>query len=453
MKAKAFGFSQSDPGLALVLTTHHSGFVRETALDQISSFEGPFSLDLVLRRLNDWVPEVRTAAVRTIERCIFQSYEPAQDFACVVSGCLEMLLRFEEMGRSGAVESAIVGRLLLETGSLEKLKNIVLYSPLDRSIVLLKLALRRGMLSEMLSDLVCKGKHHAVRRTALKTILDEGFVWKTDKRLQRTIHDLDCDKDDLAEIGLSDHSADVQRVALQYVVSNPESRLHRESVFRPFVSSNNIGLADRAGFGMKRVLGPDKFHHCLVDQLQQSGTPPFWAARLIAKYGDTQDKALIRKVYERLSKRPDLSWLALLAAIEDQAAIEDLLEISLNHGDLRFARRAGAVLRGKVFQPDFEAVAAVIARGNAEFTRRGLARILEKCSTVNIVRAIALLSLHEPGTDLEGLWQLANQKRQLRAFFPKQHEVEQLERDIAIATPQIRTLAKLVLGPMDHNAD
>lgn len=438
--------ARTDPGMALALSTHSSGYERECALDKISSIEGSFSLALILRRLNDWVPEVRAAAVRTIERCVFHSPDTARNFACIVSGCLELLLRFKEMGRSEAVEMAIVDRLLLETGGLEELRRIVLRSPLDRAGVLMKLGLKRGLLSEILTDLVSEARHPAVRRMALKTIFDNGFAWMAKGRLQRTIYELDCDKDDLAEIGLSDHSADIQRVALQFVVSNPHSRLHRERVFRPFVSSNHISLADRAAFGMKCVVGPDKFLHCLVERLRQDATPPFWAARLVARYGNSHNKTDLRNAYERLSTRPDLNWLELLAVIEDQAAIVDLLHIALNHHDGRFARKAVAALVGKAFQPDFESVAAVIKRGNGEFEQRGLQHILDKCSTVDIVRAIVQLSLHDPDFDLERLWQMAGRKRQLRAFIPKRDEVERLERDLTDAEPEIKALATNMLG-------
>jgi hypothetical protein len=356
------------------------------------------------------------------------------------------------MGRLQTEELILVDRMILETGGLEELKKTILQSPMDRASVLLKLALKRGMISDLLSNLVKEGKHHAVRRLALKTILDSGFAWKADGHIRRTNYDLGLKKDDFAEVGLSDRSVDVQRVALQYVLNHPDSRLHRKEVFLPFMSSSHISLADNAAFGLKKVIGTDNFLLNLIEQLRNDEEPPFWVARLVARYGDALGRGEIRTAYERLSVQPDLAWLELMALFEDRTAIEDLLRIALEHDDLHFAQRAATALTGKAFQPEFEAISAIIKRGKGEFEARGLRRLIDKCSTLDIVRTIVQLSIHEPTFDLENLWRLVGKKRQLRAFFPSRKEIEQLERELSEADPEIKTSANAELGLNNYRA-
>jgi HEAT repeat protein len=56
-----------------VLSLHWSGHVREEAVRQLASAEGPVAVPFVLLRLNDWVEEVRGAAVDAVRQWLDRS--------------------------------------------------------------------------------------------------------------------------------------------------------------------------------------------------------------------------------------------------------------------------------------------------------------------------------------------------------------------------------------------
>jgi len=56
------------PELAYLFVFHRDGFVRELALDQMQELQSPFYVAALAFRLNDWVAQVRAAAVRCAER-------------------------------------------------------------------------------------------------------------------------------------------------------------------------------------------------------------------------------------------------------------------------------------------------------------------------------------------------------------------------------------------------
>lgn len=446
LAAKAALLSASDSGAALALTAHGSGFVRETALKHIQSIESAFALALVLRRLNDWVPEVRRAASDAIDRCLLRGAISLEQTSQIVAGCLKALLGARELGRMRAPEFDVVDRLLQQNGVLDELLAQIRSSSQDLAGNLLKLALKRGLLAAQLPDLARHARHHSVRRLALGTILKGEFVWKEYCEVLRTGYTLAVDKDALAQAGLADRSVDVQRVALQYVLDTPGSPLNTEDVFRPFLESRRISLADNAAFGLKRLAGGEGFSADLLRVLKTEHQPPFWAARLLARYGTAAQRAEIRVAYDRTTGKPDLQWLDLLARMEDRSALDELLQIALGHEDEALARRASSVLEGKRFICDFSMLAPVIRRRGNEFEKRRLRRLLSNCGTIDIVRTALLLSTCEPEQDLESLWRLVGKKRQTRAFFPKRTELETLKEDLAGATPEVRRRVEGLIG-------
>jgi hypothetical protein len=55
------------PGVIAVATCHQSGFVREQAVRILAANEEAFVLPFLLLRLNDWVPQVRLAAMAAVQ--------------------------------------------------------------------------------------------------------------------------------------------------------------------------------------------------------------------------------------------------------------------------------------------------------------------------------------------------------------------------------------------------
>ncbi|WP_157738864.1 hypothetical protein [Labrenzia sp. VG12] len=436
--AKANLLVASRPEVALALSTHRSGFVREIALRHVRSIDSAFEFALVLRRMNDWVPEVRSAAVELVERSLFSETADTKSVRATVSGCLELLLSANELGRADSVSRRVLDRLLTDTGCLDELSANLMSGRQNSAPKLLKQALKRALVVEHLPGLALGARHPAVRRVALKALLDGRFVWKAYQSLRQTSIELAVGKDELAETGLRDRSVEVQDVALQYIVNTPDSRLNREETFRGLLSSRHPCLTDKASFGLARLLGKPEIVAECSDLLLSEPEPPIWAARILARYGNTRDHQIILAGYERLSLRPDLVWLDLLAKLEDVQAIETLLDIAVHHPDLACARQASRALESTRLQADVKVLAEVMRRGKGEFHARKLRHIAGRCSAIDIVRLILLQTRHDPEADREPLWVLAGRKIVLGVFNPLQSELDALKSDLVSADPDLR---------------
>lgn len=125
---------------ALILSTSGRGYVREAAVYRIEFIPGPFALALVAARLNDWVANVRRAAEAKLS-AMSVHLEPR-----VVSGCIEYLWHFDELGRASSEGRQIVASLVEDAGTIACLRDRVLHNSDDRTVRLVQLLLRSPVL-------------------------------------------------------------------------------------------------------------------------------------------------------------------------------------------------------------------------------------------------------------------------------------------------------------------
>lgn len=436
---------RDNPMSALALSCASSGIFREFAVEHIKSVDSALALSLLLRRLNDWVPEVRSAAAKTIEACVLDKTGSNPKIPHLILDCIDPLLMPEGMSRMGVWEVSVARRLINESGALELIREYIRNTPSDRAGAALKLALKQGLFEETLADFATNGRHPTVRSLALKTILEDSYTWKLEGVLKTSKYRTKPEKDEIFEAGLSDHSVNVQRIALQYVLNNPESRLNSENMFRGLINPQHFSLTDNAAFGLKRLRGQEDLLADAVSHMSNETPPPYWAARVTAKYGGSRLNHFIRDAYERLTIHPSVDWLELLAEVEDADAIGDLTEIALHHEQHTEARKAAKALRRLGSIVEAGELISVIERGKGEFSARGLPHLLYRCTALDLTRVILRLSQQEPEFDIERFWKVVSMKRQKQAFNPTKVQLRLLASELETA-PELKSTVRLILG-------
>lgn len=161
------------PRLAHLYVFHGSGYARQAALNAWNGPpDSPLFLAAIAGRLNDWVPEVRTAAKRCAERW-FPRASPEG-----VAGAFEHLIeRQDVLGRWSRDESQLVEDMLYRKDVLEIVADQLLLrlsGPAQRT---LRYALRRPGLDAALPRLAVDAALPDVRAVALKTLIDQRATW------------------------------------------------------------------------------------------------------------------------------------------------------------------------------------------------------------------------------------------------------------------------------------
>jgi hypothetical protein len=222
----------ADAEVAWLFLFHRSGFVREAALRRIAAPPAtPFFFAALAWRMNDWVPEVRTAAAACARRVF-----PLTAVDVVVPAALVLFHRRSEWRRWGD-EATVVDDCFRQPDVAARVADLLRTAPTGPSGALLRRALRYDSIDAHLPRLARESLQPAVRAVALGTLLErrakwpEGFAWEWvdkvygDRRRVRVLGSRAIDPlmstDELVRVGLQDSSAAVRRVALDCLIRNP----------------------------------------------------------------------------------------------------------------------------------------------------------------------------------------------------------------------------------------
>lgn len=168
--------------LAWLHLSHRNGFVREKALLQLSGAAPHlFFLALALRRLNDWVPQVRAAACRVLPEVV-RCAKPAW-VAQVLSAALP---HCHSWGRMGTQEQALLLSLARQAQVAQ-----ALYLHLQKThagpvaVVLAQLG-RHAFWDSYLLGLAQEALQPAVRAKAYRSLLTGKMQWFEGRRWEWT---------------------------------------------------------------------------------------------------------------------------------------------------------------------------------------------------------------------------------------------------------------------------
>lgn len=251
------------PDAAWILCFDTDGFVREAALRRLNSpavSMGRFIA--VALRLNDWVPEVRSTAIKAFQR-VWPITSPE-----VVADAIPYLLRQRFVWRRWGHEAACVDEVLGDPTIANAFTSLLLRGnsgPLGKT---LSQALRFEIYDSALAKLASEAKLPAVRAMALQTILTGKATWPVgygwawvDKSMGERRRILLTESraistpepPGLLEAGIADRSALVRKVAADAVVERMKDLPNIVEIMGRLAKDRSSAVRDRADYIARRL--------------------------------------------------------------------------------------------------------------------------------------------------------------------------------------------------------
>lgn len=249
------------PRLALPFLFHFSGHIREAALHTFEAgLASPFHVAAIAYRLNDWVPEVRAAAVAAIGRTF-----PGTHPAILADAATFLLPAMRDWGRQDQ-ENGFLEQTLLTPAVRDALFDQLMSTRSGPAAWLLRFLLIRSDFDGRLLDLGRKARLASVRALAMRALIESETRWHVgwrkqwtpDKAVQRikvwasrpiaapapTI--------DLIRIAAADRSALVRKTAADGLIAQPDLVKNLSDLVRQLAADRNRGLRERAEFILRR---------------------------------------------------------------------------------------------------------------------------------------------------------------------------------------------------------
>ncbi|WP_208354408.1 hypothetical protein [Pseudaestuariivita rosea] len=323
-------------GLDYAMTTSGSGWQREKALRAIKTVHEPFTLALLLLRLNDWVLPVSRAAIETLGLLI--RTQPDQ-LARAIPACIPLIIDEDRYGRRAGDTQATRLKLLEVSDVSRRLKDSVLNDAGDDAANTLGFLLRAPVLDDHLDLMALQARHPRVRAMALRAALSGAHHWKGQgfgRRLFTRPINADINTVQLAQLALSDHVPAIKNIALQHLVERSDEPLS-DSLLRSFALDHGRGLSDTAIFALKKQ-GFD-VRGWLLSLLDTDMRPR--AASVLGRHGHQEDGSVLFDLWQRDA---DDKCLVAAAQCGEPRAVTALKLIALTEKDVARARRATKVL-------------------------------------------------------------------------------------------------------------
>jgi hypothetical protein len=315
-----------------------SGYERQRALDQITFVASPFCLGLVMYRLNDWVPEIRAAAVRALGRI-----RPGLSRE-LFAECHRFYLSSKDWGR---IEDE--GRRALEE---------IFSTPDARGDALLNIIAGRGNAAPMslrrmlrfddwdahLPRIALEAAHPAVRQIALRSLFAGQHTWQRHGPKTRAIK-VEFDREVLMRAGLAYRTAATRLTALRAYARSLDEWSGADDLLHRMVLDPAIGVASCAAYWIDRRGGSAA---ALIRHRILSSAPIQPASlTLLGNVGTPDDTPLLLAVAQRSKFRT--RWAALSAAgrLGSREAVEVMLAAATASDDAegKVAASALAALR------------------------------------------------------------------------------------------------------------
>lgn len=245
-----------------------NGYQRERALRAMEG-EAPnsFLFAMLLRRLNDWVPEVRAAARERIPIVVERT-----ELEHVIKAFWGILPHLHTWGRLQTEDKEVIVDILGYQAIPRWLSEKIMTSPTGPAPAVLRQAGRNSVFDSFLPDISAKAVQPAVRAKAYKSQLDEylswikGYQWEwTDKRWCRGRYIPIMGRRDIQvmrpflqslESAATDKSALVRRVAGNALIAECESpSVDLMPVARILASDPCPSVSERGKFAIKRMNG------------------------------------------------------------------------------------------------------------------------------------------------------------------------------------------------------
>lgn len=242
------------------------GYKREKTLRTLSgAAPNSFFLTLIIRRLNDWVPQVREAA-REVIPSIMKDSDPRH----VVDAFCITLPNWNSWGRTEELDKSVFFEIVSKESVAHTLKNRIISSTSGPMAYLLTQVGRTSILDPYLLEIAEKAIQPSVRAKAYRSQFECRIAWFEGKKWEwkdirycqkhqitiigeRTIKPLISFKE-LLEKSASDPSSIVRRVAAEFLIKNlrnlDEDATHYAN---SFASDKSRAVFERGEFALKML--------------------------------------------------------------------------------------------------------------------------------------------------------------------------------------------------------
>lgn len=390
-----------DSDAAYLLMTTWSGHVRERAVSRVRSVPGPFALALLAHRMNDWVPQVASAARRA-----FDMHTPGLTVE-TIADCAEYLQDFDRAGRADAEARQCVAALLARGDVVDLLRKSALGQRADTALRTFTRLVRTSALDADLPMVAVGHPHPRVRALATRAVLTGMHRWRApDGNRERAVL-VEADRDKLARTALADRAAAVRLAGLAYVADHAQSWPDRTEVLLAFAGDSRASLADAARFGL--ITAGIDWVARLRERLVRDGIANPDIARALGRFGTPADGERLQAIAAALCDAKAIPFLAGAAEQKCDPAIARLSGLAIGHSETALARRAARALREAGIYLPVDDLKAIADRGT-EFFARGLAAHLKGASALAQFNVIARLERTKADGETSALYAQAVRK-------------------------------------------
>jgi hypothetical protein len=238
---------------------HRNGYMREAVLHMINEpLTSPFFVAALLWRLNDWVPEVRLAAEKCIER-IF----PMSKSVIIAEAVLPLISNWSNWSRWGS-EKYILDACLEREGVVISVVDQIENSKIGPMSSVLKAALRKPVLDNFLIHIAANSIQPSVRAVAIQALIDGyvrwpvGFDWQwIDKPMGKRHRIKKFDKRPITvetvqnktvALGISDRSPAVRSVTMSAIIRNRGAIEETLQIARHMINDSCRSVREKAQY-------------------------------------------------------------------------------------------------------------------------------------------------------------------------------------------------------------
>ncbi|GAB5446450.1 MAG: hypothetical protein Gyms2KO_13230 [Gymnodinialimonas sp.] len=236
----------ADSMAALAFTTSRSGYARELGLAHVHGLGPTIGLAMIVLRLNDWVPQVRAASVKAIERLMKNDGGPNGGLHYMIAGSMGLLLDENRFGRMAQPERNTVEALISYPNVKDALRRILVFGDSDRADnQILHIILQTGFYDELLPEIAEKAKCSYRRLIASRVILYGKYIWKEEGKVRERKIELQAYTLKVVRSALLDKSANVAFAALGFLIETRNLSALDDSTIEKFLGRPEASLAKR----------------------------------------------------------------------------------------------------------------------------------------------------------------------------------------------------------------
>lgn len=251
------------PGLEYLFIFHADGHFREAALRKIAGpLPSAFAFAAIAWRLNDWVPEVRAAAVECAARTF-----PVTAAGIVAAAAMALLRRENSWGR-WTTERTLLAKAIERPEVAAALAEAIIARRTGPGATVLRQALKGATFDRHLPRIARSAAQPSIRAIAAQALIDgittwpDGWEWRwidksmgnrrREPRLGRRNFQPTVPRQELIEACARDRAATVRKIALasliRYDLVSPEAR----RIATALVDDPSRAVRERAAFILQR---------------------------------------------------------------------------------------------------------------------------------------------------------------------------------------------------------